>query len=75
MNEEELKSTRFDREKSGSLYSTGYADGYKGGPFKPHWYPQGSSMGENLDVFSDSEIDEYRQGYDAGKFNFCIDKK
>lgn len=70
-----MKSTSFDREKGGSLYETGYADGYKGDPCEPHWYPQGSGMGEKLDAFSDSEIDEYRQGYDAGKFHFCIDKK
>jgi hypothetical protein len=35
----------------------------------------GVNASEKIDASSEMEIQEYRAGYDTGKFNFSIDRK
>ena len=65
----------FERKRSGSLYATGYTDGYNNHLFDPSWHPMGLNSSEKTHVFSNMEIEEYRAGYEMGKFNFLIDRK
>jgi hypothetical protein len=75
MSGDELINIMFERERSGSLYASGYTDGYNEHPFEPCWYPMGVNASEKIDASSEMEIQEYRAGYDTGKFNFSIDRK
>ena len=66
---------KYDREYKGSLYETGYSDGYAGRNHDPHWIIIDGYTNEKAYVTSIEDIEEYDQGYSDGKFHFSIDSK
>ena len=50
----------------GGPQDRGSADAYYGRQYSPHWYPLGTGKGERIESInmSDSEIEEYKYGYD-----------
>lgn len=71
MNDQDM----YDRNRKGSLYSMGYSNGYENKKFDPHWCPDGDCMKDKIMVTLESDIEEYKQGYEDGKFHFSIDSK
>ena len=53
----------FNREQHGSLYDRGGADSYYGRQPRPHWYPNGTYRGEEVQASTPEEIAEYMRGY------------
>jgi hypothetical protein len=54
---------QFDRTRHGGLYDRGTCDSYYGRPVDPHWYPEGTYVGEKVTNLTQDEIDEYLLGY------------
>ena len=55
---------QFDRKRHGSLFDRGGADSWYDRPRTPHWYPEGSYVGERITDLTEQEIAEYNAGYD-----------
>jgi len=54
---------QFDRTRHGGLYDRGTCDSYYGRPVDPHWYSEGTYVGEKVTNLTQDEIDEYLLGY------------
>jgi len=52
-------------ERHGGPYDRGGADSYYGRPFDPHYWPEGTYVGERVEMadMSAKEIVEYTKGY------------
>jgi len=59
-----LKAMAFERNRHGSLYDRGSADSYYGRERYPHWYPNGTYIGDCVLGVTEEEIAEYMAGYD-----------
>lgn len=55
---------QFRRERHGSLYDRGSADSYYGRPPNPHWWPEGTGVGDMITDLTESEKSEYLAGYE-----------
>ena len=53
------------RGKHGSPASRGGADRYYGRPYKPHYYPEGTYVGERIipPQMTEAQIEEYHNAY------------
>ena len=60
----DLKKMAFDRNRHGSLYDRGSADSYYDRERYPHWYPNGTYIGDCVLAVTEDEIAEYMAGYD-----------
>jgi hypothetical protein len=59
-----LRGPQFDRKLHGGLFDRGSADSYYGRPGDPHWWPEGTGVGESITQLNPHEIAEYWAGYD-----------
>jgi hypothetical protein len=57
-------SPQFKRDRHGSLWDRGSADSYYHRPRSPHWWPEGTSIGEKITDLTPAERAEYSAGYD-----------
>ncbi len=62
---------QFDRERHGGLWERGGADSYyRRGP-EPHWYPEGTYVGQKITELTPAEIAEYMAGYEYNEKSGC----
>jgi hypothetical protein len=55
---------QFKRDRHGSLFDRGSADNYYHRGSSPHWWPEGTSIGQKITDLTTEEIAEYNAGYD-----------
>ena len=50
--------------KHGSPFDRGSADSYYHRPRNPHYYPEGSGLGDRCESLTPEQVKEYLDGYD-----------